>query len=141
VLYVATGIPVDAEMAERIALHRAQRSPNWRTLELPMASSVQVADELGDATTVIVEDLGLLLSNAMAHDAAGAEPLVDRELNGLLALPANLIMVSNEVGMGIVPPYPLGRVFRDALGRLNQRAAAACGEAYLLVAGLPLRLK
>jgi adenosylcobinamide kinase / adenosylcobinamide-phosphate guanylyltransferase len=107
--------------------------------------------------TVLVEDLTLLLSNLMALDASAtqlrcvrtaseeaarvAETRATDEVTGLLGLAANVILVSNEVGMGIVPPYPLGRVFRDALGRLNQAAASACDEVYLLVAGLPLRLK
>jgi adenosylcobinamide kinase/adenosylcobinamide-phosphate guanylyltransferase len=90
---------------------------------------------------VLVEDLTLLLSNLMAEDMAQAESLAREEVQGLLTLDAHIILVSNEVGMGIVPDHPLGRVFRDALGRLNQQAASACDEAYLLVAGLPLELK
>ena len=97
--------------------------------------------EVGDAATVLVEDLTLLLSNLMAEDEGGAEAQAIADVNALLGVRQHLVLVSNEVGMGIVPPYPLGRVFRDALGRLNQSAAAACGEVYLLVAGLPLQLK
>jgi len=77
----------------------------------------------------------------MADDATTAESRARREVSDLLGLEAHVILVSNEVGMGIVPEYALGRLFRDALGRVNQAAAAACGEVYLLVAGLPLRLK
>jgi adenosylcobinamide kinase / adenosylcobinamide-phosphate guanylyltransferase len=141
VLYVATATAVDDEMAERIAMHRAQRPSGWRTIEVPLEVHDHVSQALGDAATVLVEDLTFLLSNAMAADATDAESVVEGELNGLLALRAHVILVSNEVGMGIVPAFPLGRVFRDALGRINQRAASACEEAYLLVAGLPLRLK
>jgi adenosylcobinamide kinase/adenosylcobinamide-phosphate guanylyltransferase len=141
VLYVATATAADEEMAERIALHRAQRPPAWRTLEVPLDVREHVSQALGDAATVLVEDLTLLLSNLMAEDADKAEALMEKEVNGLLALRAHVILVSNEVGMGIVPTFPLGRVFRDALGRINQGAASACDEAYLLVAGLPLRLK
>jgi adenosylcobinamide kinase/adenosylcobinamide-phosphate guanylyltransferase len=141
VLYVATATAVDEEMAARIALHRARRASTWRTLEIPVQVAKGVAAELGDARTVLVEDLTLLLSNLMAEDEREAEARAVVEVNALLALPANVVLVSNEVGMGIVPPYPLGRAFRDALGRLNQSAAAACGEVYLLVAGLPLQLK
>ena len=180
ILYVATATASDAEMAERIARHRAQRPSTWRTLEAPteVASAVaraRAGDDLagrptsvaGAAATVLVEDLTLLLSNLMLSDASdalsaigndqkslhGAESrasgeAVDAaernalaEVEALLALDAHVILVSNEVGMGVVPEHPLGRYFRDALGRVNQAAAAACGEAYLLVAGLPLRLK
>jgi adenosylcobinamide kinase/adenosylcobinamide-phosphate guanylyltransferase len=143
VLYVATATVTDDEMAERIARHRAERPASWRTLEEPMHVAARTAAALTPATTVLVEDLTLLLSNlVVAESSAGeAERAALDELSGLLGLAANVILVSNEVGMGIVPAYPLGRVFRDALGRLNQAAAGGCDEVYLLVAGLPLRLK
>jgi len=141
VLYVATATADDDEMAARIALHRAQRASTWRTLESPTNIGVRVRSELGDATTVLVEDLTLLLANLMAEDDTSAETRAIAEVNALLTLAAHVVVVSNEVGMGIVPPYPLGRVFRDALGRLNQLAATASTEVYLLVAGLPLQLK
>jgi adenosylcobinamide kinase/adenosylcobinamide-phosphate guanylyltransferase len=142
VLYVATATASDAEMAERIARHQAQRPPHWRTLEAPRQVTRQVTESLGDARTLLVEDLTLLLSNLMLDSTADeAEHAAVRDVEGLLRVPANLVLVSNEVGMGLVPPYPLGRAFRDALGRLNQRAAALADEVYLVVAGLPLRLK
>jgi len=77
----------------------------------------------------------------MAEDERRAEARAVDEVIALLALSTHVVLVSNEVGMGIVPAYPLGRVFRDALGRLNQVVGAACAEVYLLVAGLPLQLK
>ncbi len=98
-------------------------------------------DTAGASVTIVLEDLTFLLSNLMADDEAGAEARAVQEVRGLLALPADIILVSNEVGMGLVPPYPLGRLFRDALGRVNQFTAAACGEVYILFAGLPLQLK
>jgi adenosylcobinamide kinase/adenosylcobinamide-phosphate guanylyltransferase len=102
-----------------------------------------VAGALGDARTVLLEDLTLLLSNLMLDPAqeATAEARAIAELDALQSVPAHLVVVSNEVGMGIVPPTPLGRVFRDVLGRLNQHAAAVLDEVYVLFAGLPLRLK
>lgn len=141
VLYVATATAGDEEMAARIALHRAQRAASWRTLEAPTGLAERVGQAMGDAATVLVEDLTLLLSNLMAGDESTAEANAIADVNALLALARNVVLVSNEVGMGIVPPYPLGRVFRDALGRVNQSAAAACDTVYLLVAGLPLQLK
>jgi adenosylcobinamide kinase / adenosylcobinamide-phosphate guanylyltransferase len=140
-VYLATATAVDAEMHDRIARHRAQRPQTWRTVEMPMGIGRGVPAELQGAATVLVEDLTLLLSNLMADDAEQAEARAIAEVNALVGLPAHVILISNEVGMGIVPAFPLGRVFRDALGRVNQAAAAACSEAYLLVAGLPLRLK
>jgi adenosylcobinamide kinase/adenosylcobinamide-phosphate guanylyltransferase len=140
-LYVATATAGDEEMAHRIALHRAQRAAAWRTMELPVRIAERLGGELQGIKTILVEDLTLLLSNLMAEDEPGAEAKAIAEVNALLSLETHLVLVSNEVGMGIVPPYPLGRVFRDALGRLNQRTAAASDEVYLLVAGLPLQLK
>jgi adenosyl cobinamide kinase/adenosyl cobinamide phosphate guanylyltransferase len=131
---------VDAEMAERIAHHRARRPPGWLTLEAP--TNVATAIAAGPyITTVLVEDLTLLLSNHMQRDTATAEANTVSEVEAVLALALNVIVVSNEVGMGLVPMAPVGREFRDALGRVNQAAAAACSEVYLVVAGLPLKLK
>ena len=141
VVYVATATLTDEEMAGRIARHRAERPSAWRTLEAPADLARALGPDAGGATTVVVEDLTLLLSNLMRSDAAGAETRAVGEVARLVALQAHVILVSNEVGMGVVPAYRLGRDFRDALGRLNQAVAAACGEVYLLVAGLPLRLK
>jgi adenosylcobinamide kinase/adenosylcobinamide-phosphate guanylyltransferase len=141
VLYVATATGSDDEMAERIAMHRAQRPAAWRTLEAPLNVVARVTAEIGDAQTLLVEDLTLLLSNLMAQDEATAETLATGAIFELIALRAHIILVSNEVGMGVVPPYPLGRLFRDSLGRVNQSAAAACAEVYFVVAGVPLRLK
>ena len=139
VVYVATMTAVDEEMAERIAHHRARRPPSWRTVEASVDVCAALTRET--ASTVIIEDLTLLLSNYMERDADSAEARVNTEVEALLRIEAHMIVVSNEVGMGVVPPYPLGRQFRDALGRVNQAAAAACQEVYLIVAGLPLRLK
>ncbi len=141
VVYVATAAASDAEMAERIARHRAQRPPTWRTIEAPSELAEHVRSENEAPALVLVEDLTLLLSNHMEHHTATAEKQTIGEVEALLTLDAHVILVANEVGMGIVPPYPLGRAFRDAMGRVNQAAAAMCHEVYLIVAGLPLRLK
>lgn len=135
VLYVATASAEDAEMAERIRVHQARRSPSWRTVEAPFGLSTP---DIGDVKTVLFEDLTLLLSNLMLEQREGDATLLVEQL---LRLPAHVIVVSNEVGMGIVPTTQLGRTFRDELGRLNQFAAAHASEAYVLVSGLPLRLK
>jgi adenosylcobinamide kinase/adenosylcobinamide-phosphate guanylyltransferase len=140
VLYVATSRASDAEMAERIAHHRARRPPTWLTLEAPLdlAAGVSVS---GEVRTVLVEDLTLLLSNHMERDTASAEARTVAEVEALVRLEMNVLLVSNEVGMGLVPMDPLGRAFRDALGRVNQAAAAACAEVYFVAAGLPLQMK
>ena len=139
-VYVATATASDPEMAERIIHHRARRANDWLTLEasVELASGILAGPQV---TTVLVEDLTLLLSNHMQRDTATAEAKTIKEVEALFTLQANVILVSNEVGMGLVPMDPLGRRFRDALGRVNQAAAAACAEVYLVVAGLPLKLK
>ena len=118
-------------------------------MELPTGVAAGVAATLTQDASVIMilEDLTFLLSNLMADDSVSddtvslAEASAIAEVEALLTLRADIILVSNEVGMGVVPPYPLGRVFRDALGRVNQFAASVCDEVYLLFAGLPLQLK
>jgi len=127
-------------MAERIAQHRARRPATWLTLEASTGLAAQV-ETLRAVTTVLVEDLTLLLSNHMEADVSSAESQTIAEVKALTEMQVNVVLVSNEVGMGLVPPYPLGRAFRDALGRVNQAAAAQCDEVYFIVAGLPLRLK
>ena len=137
VVYVATGRAVDEEMAARITHHRQRRPRSWRTLETPL----ELPTDYGDAATVLVEDLTFLLSNHMERDGPRAETRTLTAFEALLTVRAHLVVVSNEVGMGLVPEYPLGRQFRDALGRINQAAAAGSDEVYFIVAGLPLRLK
>jgi adenosylcobinamide kinase/adenosylcobinamide-phosphate guanylyltransferase len=136
--YVATAEPGDAEMAERIASHRVRRGASWRTIEAPrdLAGSLQGAS----AAPALVDCLTLWLSNLML---AGAD--LDAELerldHALAGAAAPIVMVTNEVGSGIVPDYPLGRLFRDRQGMLNQRIAARADRVVLVVAGLPLALK
>jgi adenosylcobinamide kinase/adenosylcobinamide-phosphate guanylyltransferase len=137
VVYVATASAVDDEMAARIAHHRARRPPDWQTVE----ARTDLAAAVAPARTLLVEDLTLLLSNYFERDIASAEEHVASEIDALLTLEANVILVSNEVGMALVPENALGRNFRDALGRVNQHAAAICDEVYFVVAGLPLRMK
>jgi adenosylcobinamide kinase/adenosylcobinamide-phosphate guanylyltransferase len=153
VLYVATAEGRDPEMRERIRAHRASRPVGWRTLEAPLGAGRLVAAEIGVPTgprVVLVDCLTLLATNALlaaGEDAPGerAQAAVLLEVEGIVdavrTSAATWIVVSNEVGLGIVPAYPLGRVFRDALGRANQRLAAAADQVVLMVAGIPLRIK
>ena len=138
-VYVATGEPGDAEMAERIARHRAERGAGWRTVEAPLDLAAALA-ALGPADAVVVDCLTLWLSNLMlaGRDPEGAAEGLVAAL-GVLRVPA--ILVSNEVGLGLVPETPLGRRFRDAQGRLNQRLAAAVARVDFVAAGIALALK
>jgi adenosylcobinamide kinase/adenosylcobinamide-phosphate guanylyltransferase len=149
VLYVATAEAGDDEMKARIEAHRAGRPPHWETLEAPrgIGAAIQPA---GDADVVLIDCLTLLASNAIVPlpepvTEAMADSVLNEELDGLLMVyytnNAEWIVVSNEVGLGLVPPYPLGRVYRDALGRANQRLAAEAHEVLFMVAGLPMKVK
>lgn len=139
-VYVATAQAWDAEMAERIARHRADRGAGWETIEAPRALTAALRAVDGADRVVLVDCLTLWLSNLMlAGEDVEAEGAA--LVGALPALSARLVFVSNEVGMGIVPDTPLGRRFRDAQGRLNQRMAAACDTVLFVAAGLPLALK
>ena len=138
--YCATAEPHDAEMAERIAAHRARRSPFWRTIETPLALASAIAAEAAPAHPVLVDCLTLWLSNLLL---AGRKPDEEASIlcRALRQADGPVVLVSNEVGMGIVPETPLGRNFRDASGWLNQKVAALADRVVFIAAGLPLVLK
>jgi adenosylcobinamide kinase/adenosylcobinamide-phosphate guanylyltransferase len=138
VVYLATAQALDAEMAERIAHHRARRPAGWRSVEEPLALAEALAREAEPAACVLVDCLTLWLSNVLL---AGREDEIGRLLAVLPTLPGRIVLVSNEVGWSIVPENALARRFRDEQGRLNQRVAALAGRVTLVAAGLPLVLK
>jgi adenosylcobinamide kinase / adenosylcobinamide-phosphate guanylyltransferase len=138
--YCATAEAGDDEMAERIAAHRARRGLFWRTIETPLAIPCAIAVEAAPARPVLVDCLTLWLSNLLLaghqpDEGASALCRALREASG------PVVLVSNEVGMGLVPETPLGRNFRDASGRLNQEVAAVADRVVFVAAGLPLALK
>lgn len=138
-VYIATAQIWDSEMADKIAAHKAQRGPGWRTIEEPMAVETALGGVCaGEA--VLIDCATLWLTNLILSgaDVAAAE---DRLFAALAACPAPVIIVSNEVGMGIVPDNALARRFRGAQGGLNQRLAALADLAVMVIAGLPLVLK
>jgi adenosylcobinamide kinase/adenosylcobinamide-phosphate guanylyltransferase len=138
--YCATAEAGDAEMAERIAAHRARRSPFWRTVEEPLALAPVIAGEATSERPLLVDCLTLWLSNLLfAGKSVDAEAAM---LCGALRLASGpVVLVANEVGLGLVPETPLGRQFRDAAGRLNQQVAALADRVVFVAAGLPLVLK
>lgn len=136
---IATGQAFDDEMAERIARHQADRSDSWMTVEAPLDLSAALAALPADGVAV-VDCLTLWLSNLMLADQDVAAATADL-LDVVVACEARLWLVSNEVGLGIVPETPLGRRFRDEAGRLHQDLARAVDEVFFIAAGLPLRLK
>jgi adenosylcobinamide kinase/adenosylcobinamide-phosphate guanylyltransferase len=148
VLYVATADGLDAEMNARIEAHRASRPSSWRTLEAREDVARAIEAAIGDAEVVIVDCVTLLVSNLAGDDdpdVAAWEKRVVSELESLMSVAgkaaARFIIVSNEVGLGIVPVSPLARAYRDVLGMANQMLARHADDVHFLVAGIPICLK
>ena len=139
VAYIATVTIGDGEMAQRIAHHRERRPAHWRTVEEPLHLADALRSEAAPGRLLLVDCLTLWLSNLLL--GPGLEPERRRLLEALGDLPGRVIMVSNEVGWGVVPANELARRFADEQGRLNQAVAALCDRVTLVVAGLPLELK
>ena len=137
--FVATAAAGDAEMAERIAVHRLRRGKDWQTVEAPHDLPAALA-ALATDTPVLVDCLTLWLSNRMLA-GADLEAEIARLEAALDSRRAPVVLVSNEVGFGIVPDNELARRFRDLQGRLNQRMAARADRVVLMVAGLPIAVK
>lgn len=143
-LYVAPATIGDAEMAARVARHRALRNERWELLEEPLDLCGRLPGAAAGRGAILLDCVTLWITNLLfAHDEDPQAVLaeVERFCALLPALDAPLWLVSNELGSGIVPENRLARLFRDLAGEVNQRLAAASDEAWLVVAGLPLRLK
>lgn len=147
VLFVATAVAGDDEMRRRIEEHQKERPAAWSTLEVTTHIGNQIEQRIGEAKVVIVDCITLLVSNIFdSHQTAEQiEKRVIMEIGELIKcidrLDTSFIIVTNEVGMGLVPANEVGRLYRDLLGRTNQMLAQAVDEVYLMVAGLPLRIK
>jgi adenosylcobinamide kinase/adenosylcobinamide-phosphate guanylyltransferase len=150
VLFVATAQAFDDEMRDRIAVHKTERPSHWATFEEPIDIAPRLREHAAGAYSVVVIDcLTLWVSNLLLSlpDDADAEALIAARMQELLGVIRSLphapatILVTNEVGLGVVPPTPLGRRYRDALGRVNQLAAAAADQVILLVAGIDVVIK
>lgn len=154
VIYVATAQALDTEMKRRIALHQARRPSTWGLVEAPLGLAETLSRHAAPGVCLLVDCLTLWLSNLLfagvAAQQAEAGEAVDCALfsgevqalvDTLPGLPGRVIMVSNEVGWGLVPMAAVSRLFADEQGRLNQRVAAVCEQVTLVAAGLPLKLK
>jgi adenosylcobinamide kinase/adenosylcobinamide-phosphate guanylyltransferase len=148
VLFIATATASDDEMAERIRNHQASRPLEWQTREMPLGIGNQLSAPL--PPVVIVDCITLLVTNVMfslPEDTPSAQVLlsVQSEIESLIAAQERIggqwLLVSNEVGLGLVPPYPLGRVYRDVLGWANQRLARAAQRVIFMIAGIPTVIK
>ena len=154
VIYVATAQALDGEMTRRIALHQARRPSTWGLVEAPLDLAATLARHAAPDVCLLVDCLTLWLSNMLFAGEAARQaeagqpvdcPLFSGEVAALVEtlprLPGRVIMVSNEVGWGIVPMARVSRLFADEQGRLNQRVAAVCDAVTLVAAGLPVKLK
>lgn len=139
-IYVATAQAFDDEMIARIAEHRRRRPAGWRTVEAPLDLAETVAEHAGSDRTLLIDCLTLWLSNVML-DGRDVEAACKTLVDALAAAVGPIVVVSNEVGLGLVPDNALARRFRDAQGQLNQLIAARADRVVLMAAGLPLTLK
>jgi adenosylcobinamide kinase/adenosylcobinamide-phosphate guanylyltransferase len=138
-VFLATAEPLDREMEERIAKHRADRAPEFTTIEEPLKIADAIRDANADA--IVVDCLTLWLSNVMLSFGHDVDAETEEVLAAVRKSAAAVILVTNEVGCGIIPETTLGRDFRDRAGILNQRVAAVADEVYWMVFGHPLRVK
>ncbi len=139
VVFVATAHAGDDEMQRKIELHRGGRPANWTTVEEPLALAEAITQHGPGCDLMIIDCLTFFATNLLLEEEE--ESAVEELCAVLAAPPCSVVLVSNEVGSGVVPPYPLGRRFRDLLGEMNQRVASVATDVLLLVAGLPLVLK
>lgn len=139
-LFVATAQAFDNEMRDRIARHREDRGPEWETAEAPIAIASVIRNRAAPDTVILVDCLTLWTSNLLLNDM-DITAMTDELAQTLAEARGPVILVANEVGLGIVPDNALARRFRDAAGTLNQRVAAIAREVQFLAAGLPLTLK
>lgn len=149
ILYIATAEAGDAEMAARIAAHRQARPADWPTLEAPRQLGPALASVADPPEVLLLDCLTLLVSNSIVALESEPQPAIEAavlaEVEALLAAQSRwqvpLIVVSSEVGLGLVPTYALGRLYRDVLGRANQHLAALADRVLFMVAGLPMVVK
>ena len=153
-LFVATAEAGDEEMRQRIEKHKKSRPASWSTLEATTHIGSQIPERLGEAKVVVIDCITLLVNNTFGQyshqtgeqiDAPLIEKNLNAEINELVEcidqVDASFIIVTNEVGLGLVPANTVGRLYRDLLGRANQTLAQQVDEIYLMVAGIPLPIK
>lgn len=147
VLFVATAEARDEDMRRRIEKHQKSRPSNWKTLESPSEVAKAISQNGGEYEVIVIDCITMLVSNVMlaADDERTAESAVINEIEALIKAmqtkPSAFIVVSNEVGLGIVPDNELSRNYRDLLGRANQLMAQYADEVYFMVAGIPVKIR
>jgi len=156
ILYIATSIPFDDEMKLRIKLHREQRPASWETIEAYRDIDTKISQKVRGKSGVMLDCITIMVSNLMLEKAMDWEGItvneialieveIKAEINKLIAFieacEIPFVIVTNELGMGVVPPTVLGRVVRDVAGRANQALAKAADEVHLCVSGIPVKIK
>jgi len=156
ILYIATAQAFDEEMKERIRRHRNQRPSHWLTLEAYRGFPEGLKDISQEVSGLLLDCITLMVTNILLESNLGWDTASIDELNAIEAkvmeeikalicyirqLPIKSVLVTNELGWGLVPDYPLGRIFRDIAGRVNQYIAAEADEVYLVACGIPVKLK
>lgn len=156
-IYLATAIPFDDEMKDRIEKHKKQRGKNWKTIEGYKNLSTTLENHISGYDVILLDCLTNLITNYMVtennldwdkakpSDVDKIKDIILKELNSIVDFTmensVDIVIVSNEVGLGSIPDYPLGRFFRDINGKLNQYIAEVSDEAYFIASGLPIKLK
>jgi adenosylcobinamide kinase/adenosylcobinamide-phosphate guanylyltransferase len=140
VVFVATARAGDDEMRRKIDLHRRSRPQHWHTVEEPLALAETIALH-GPACDLLIIDCLTFFAANLLEAGTGESASIDALCGALQSPPCSVVLVSNEVGMGVVPEYASGRRFRDLLGEMNQRVAGVASDVLLMIAGLPLVLK
>ena len=141
VTYIATAQARDKEMELRIKIHRKNRPSHWKTVEREKNITELLVRIAGQSEVILLDCLTLLISNLLLSGEKKILKEIKQLVNEVKKAEVTVLIVSNEVGMGLVPPYPLGRAYRDLLGKTNQVLAAEADRVYLLVAGLPMDIK
>ena len=142
-IFIATCKPRDEEMQQRVAKHQSERDPSWKTMEVPVQIDKAIDDYSRKTTILLVDCLTLWISNLLLGDQGFKTivPYIDLLTHSLRNARGSVILVSNEVGTGIVPEHELSRLFRDAVGFTNQQIAACSDEVIWMVAGIPVSIK
>lgn len=150
---MATAVAFDEEMRKRIKAHKASRPSSWRTLEATEGIGKQISRDIGNAKVVIIDCITVLTGNLLSRmievegktDNKSILKKINKEIEGIIecmeSREAGFIIVTNEVGMGIVPENPMGRFYRDLLGKANQLIADRVDRVYFMVSGIPLKIK
>jgi adenosylcobinamide kinase/adenosylcobinamide-phosphate guanylyltransferase len=142
-IFIATCVPQDGEMRQRVAKHQQNRSQSWKTIEAPLHLPQAIMDNARAESVVLVDCLTLWINNLLMENesAPGVEDQISRLEQAVQSADGPVIMVSNEVGTGIVPENPLARVYRDLVGSVNQAVAGSADRVVWVVAGIPVTIK